>query len=77
MVIRKPLMTWNNTKKKMKYLENPVFINGIGEDPNFSSHKRRQDVDGHKDGHAQPADAMQNIRQHRALPFISQGRSPG
>jgi hypothetical protein len=60
-------------KEEEEYLENPVFINRIGEDPNFGSHERRQDVYGHKDSHAQPANAMQNIRQHRALPFIPQG----
>jgi hypothetical protein len=60
-------------KEEEKYLENPVLINRIGEDPHLCAHERRQDMDGHKDGHAQPADAMQNIRQHRALSFVSQG----
>jgi hypothetical protein len=58
--------------KENKDLEHPVLVNGIQESPNIPAQKRRKNMHGDEDPHAQSPNAMQDERQHWTLSFISQ-----
>jgi hypothetical protein len=53
-------------------LEDPVFVNAVYERPAFSAQKRSQNMQRNKDRHPQPANAMQDERQHWSLSLITQ-----
>ncbi len=77
MTIRRPLMAWNSAQEEDEYLEEPVLVDGVDEDPGtcppgMVGEEGRQDVQCHKDDDTQPADPVQDIGQHRAFPLISQ-----
>jgi hypothetical protein len=57
-----------------KNLEKPVLVNVVEEFPNIPAKVRCQNVHCYKDRHPQPADAMQDKRQHGALSLVSQSR---
>jgi len=60
--------------KENNDLEDPVLVNAVYERPAFSAQERSQNVNGDEERHSQPANAVQNERQHRTLPLVSQPR---
>jgi hypothetical protein len=54
-------------------LKNPAFVKTVQVDTCRPSQEGRQDVNRNEDRHPQAADAVQDVRQHRALPFVTQG----
>jgi hypothetical protein len=58
--------------KENENLEHPVFVNGVQESPDISTQERRHNMYGNEDRHTQSPNAMQDVRQHWTLSFISQ-----
>jgi hypothetical protein len=60
--------------KKDEDLKEPVLVNIIQKAPDAPSQERCQEMHRDENGHADPADAMQDKSQHGSLSFIAQGR---